>query len=159
MAPSPRHARHAAADVPLSDPQIPVPALVGGILGIVGAMPLAFVALTAVALGGLRGDTGPDPWTYVLLVVPLLQLWAAVWLLARRAWLPLVLVLVPVAALVAAVIWVVSSVKDAGGLGWPLMVLAAPALAAVLAATPRVRRWVAGRPPRGGGLRRAVARG
>ena len=138
---------------------MPPLALLAGILGLVGALPPAFLATVAVALGGLTADAGPDPWTYVLLVVPLLQIWAAVWLLSRRGWLPLVLAVLPVAVLTGAVIWAASATEDAGGLGWPLLMLVAPVLAAVLATTPRVRRWVTGRPGRGRARRSAPAPG
>ncbi|RBY74480.1 hypothetical protein DQ238_21820 [Geodermatophilus sp. TF02-6] len=123
-------------------------ALAAAVAGIVGALPPAFVAVIAVALGGLSADTGPDPWTYLLILAPVLQICAALWLLARRGWLPLVLAVLPVALLTAGVVWAASSTEDAGGPGWALLMLVLPVLAAVLAATPRVRRWIAGRPPR-----------
>ena len=122
--------------------------LLSAVLGIVGALPPGFLAVMAVALGGLTADAGPDPWTYLLLLAPLLQVWGAVWLLARRSWLLLVLAVVPVAVLTAAVVWSATVTEGAGSPGWPLLLLVAPVLAAVLAATPRVRRWVAGRPRR-----------
>ncbi len=122
--------------------------LLAAALGIVGALPPAFLAVMAVALGGLTADAGPDPWTYLLLVAPVLQVWGALWLLARRGWLLLVLAVVPVAVLTAAVVWAATRTEEAGSPGWPLLLLVTPVLAAVLAATPRVRRWVAGRPRR-----------
>ena len=122
--------------------------LLAAVLGIIGALPPAFLAVMAVALGGLTADAGPDPWTYLLLVAPVLQVGGATWLLARRGWLPLVLAVIPVAVLTAAVVWAARVTEDAGSLGWPLLLLVVPVLAAVLAATPRVRRWVAGRPRR-----------
>jgi hypothetical protein len=123
-------------------------ALAAGIVGIIGVLPPAFVAVLAVALGGLVADRGPDPWTYLLVVAPIVQLWGAMWLLARRGWLLLVLSVLPVAVLTGAVIWAAARAEEAGGLGWPLLLLVAPAVAAALALTPRVRRWVAGRPRR-----------
>ena len=122
--------------------------LVAAVLGFVGALPPAFLAFMAVALGGLSADAGPDPWTYLLLLAPVLQVWGAVWLLARRSWLLLVLAVVPVAVLAGVVVWVATRTEEAGNPALPLLLLLAPVLAAVLAATPRVRRWVAGRPRR-----------
>jgi peptidoglycan/LPS O-acetylase OafA/YrhL len=122
-------------------------ALAAGIIGIVGAVPLMFVAVLAVALGGLSADTGPDPWTYLLILAPLLEVFGAVWLLARRSWLPLVLALVPTVVLTVAVI-VTAAGQDSEGLGWPLLLVAGPAVAAALALAPSVRRWTAGRPRR-----------
>ena len=127
---------------------MPPLALVAGVLGLVGALPPAFLAVIAVALGGLSADAGPDPWAYLLLAAPLVQVFGAVWLLARRSWLLLVLAVVPVAVLAGAVVWAATGTEDAGNPGLPLLLLVAPVLAAVLAATPRVRRWVAGRPRR-----------
>ncbi|MGY1634481.1 hypothetical protein ACI784_22505 [Geodermatophilus sp. SYSU D01186] len=141
-------ARRPAPDVPPSDPRMPGLALAAGAVGIVGVLPPAFVAVLAVALGGLAADTGPDPWTYLLLVAPFVQLWGALWLLARRGWLLLVLSVLPVAVLTGAVIWAAAQAEESGGLGWPLLLLVLPVVAAVLAVTPRVRRWIAGRPRR-----------
>lgn len=124
---------------------MPGAALAAGVLGLAGALPPAFLAVVVVALGGLSGDTGPDPWTYLLLLAPVLQVWAAVWLLARRGWLPLVLACLPVAAFTGAVVWTAAR-TGAGGSGWPLLLLLFPVLAAALALTPRVRGWVAARP-------------
>ncbi len=130
-----------------TDPRMPGLAIAAGVLGILGAVPPLFVAVLAVALGGLSADTGPDPWTYLLLAAPAVQLAGALWLLARRGWLLLVLSVLPVAMLTGAVI-VTAAEDDAGGLGLPLLLVAAAGLAAALALTPRVRRWVAGRPRR-----------
>ena len=124
---------------------MPGAALAAGVLGLVGALPPAFLAVVVVALGGLSGDTGPDPWTYLLLLAPVLQVWAAVWLLARRGWLPLVLGCLPVGAFTGAGVWTAAR-ADAGGAGWPLLLLLFPVLGAALALTPRVRGWVAARP-------------
>jgi hypothetical protein len=143
-------ARRPAPDVPPSDPHMPGLALAAGILGLVGALPPAFVAVLAVALGGLVADTGPDPWTYLLVVAPVVQLWGALWLLVRRGWLLLVLSVIPVAVLTGAVIWAAEQAEASGGSGWPLLLLVFPVAAAALAVTPRVRRWTAGRPRRAG---------
>ncbi|MGK5111929.1 MULTISPECIES: hypothetical protein [unclassified Geodermatophilus] len=147
MSTSAGRARRRAETVPPSDPRMPGAALAAGIVGIVGAMPAAFVAVLAVTLGGLDADTGPDPWTYLLVVAPVLQLFGALWLLARRGWLPLVLAVLPVAVLTGAVIWAAAD-QDTGGAGWPLLLLAGPLVAAGLALAPSVRRWIAGRPGR-----------
>jgi len=127
---------------------MPSLALTAGVLGLVGALPTLFLAVIAVALGGLSADAGPDPWTYLLLVAPLVQVLGAAWLLARRSWLLLVLAVVPVAVLAAAIAWAATGTEDAGNPGLPLLLLVVPVLAAVLAATPRVRRWVTARPRR-----------
>jgi hypothetical protein len=130
---------------PSTDPRIPPAALAAGVLGIVGAMPPAFLAVIGVALGGLSGDDGPDPWTYLLLLAPLLLLAGAVLLLARRSWLLLVLGVVPVAVLTGAVIWA-GAETEGGSVFWPLLLLAFPLVSAALALTPRVRGWVSARP-------------
>lgn len=124
-------------------------ALIAGALGILGALPTLFFAVIAAALGGVAADTGPDPWTYLLIAAPLVQVFGATWLLARRSWLVLVLSVVPVAVLAGAVAWAAAGNEDAGNPALPLLLLLVPVLAAVLATTPRVRRWVAGRPRRG----------
>ena len=128
---------------------MPPLALIAGVLGLIGALPTLFLAVIAVALGGLSVDSGPDPFAYLTLAAPLLQILGATWLLARRSWLLLVLAVVPVALLAGAVVWAATGTEDAGNPALPLLLLVAPVLAAVLAATPRVRRWVAGRPRRG----------
>jgi hypothetical protein len=127
---------------------MPPLALIAGVLGLIGALPTLFLAVIAVALGGLSVDSGPDPFAYLTLAAPLLQILGATWLLARRSWLLLVLAVVPVALLAGAVVWAATGTEDAGNPALPLLLLVAPVLAAVLAATPRVRRWVAGRPRR-----------
>ncbi len=145
---TPRDRGRPAPDLPPPGARIPPLGLVAVVLGIIGALPPAFLAVMAVALGGLTADAGPDPWTYLLLLAPVLQVWGALWLLARRGWLLLVLAVVPVAVLTAAVVWSATVTEGAGSPGWPLLLLVAPVLAAVLSATPRVRRWVTGRPRR-----------
>ncbi|RFU22620.1 hypothetical protein [Geodermatophilus marinus] len=145
----PSTGRSARGDVPPADPRMPGAAIGAVVLGFVGALPPAFVAFFAVALGGLTADAGPDPWTYLLLAVPVVQAVAAVLLLARRAWLPTVLAVLPVGLFTGGVIWAAAQAAEPSGLGWPLLLLVAPVGAAVLAATARVRRWVAGRPRRG----------
>ena len=127
---------------------MPPLALTAGVLGFVGALPTLLLAVIAVALGGLSADAGPDPVAYLTLAAPLLQVLGATWLLARRSWLLLVLAVVPVAVLAGAVVWAATGTEDAQSPALPLLLLVAPVLAAVLAATPRVRRWVAARPRR-----------
>jgi peptidoglycan/LPS O-acetylase OafA/YrhL len=133
--------------VPQTDPRMPGLAMAAGALGILGAVPPLFVAVLAVMLGGLDADTGPDPWTYLLLVAPVVQLAGALWLLLRRGWLPLVLSVLPVTVLTGAVV-VTATREDVGSPAWPLVLVVLPVLAAALALTPRVRRWTAGRPRR-----------
>ena len=132
------------------DARMPPPAVLAAALGFIGAFPTGFLAVIAVALGGLTADAGPDPWAYLLVLVPLVQVWAAIWLLARRGWLPMVIAVVPVAILAGVVVWTAARTEDAGNSALPLLLLLAPVVAAVLAATPRVRRWVGGRPRRTG---------
>ena len=127
---------------------MPPLALIAGVLGFVGALPTLLLAVIAVALGGLSADAGPDPFAYLMLAAPLLQVLGATWLLARRSWLLLVLAVVPVGLLAGAVVWTATGTEDAQNPALPLLLLVVPVLAAVLAATPRVRRWVAGRPHR-----------
>ncbi|MFW3169039.1 hypothetical protein [Geodermatophilus sp. CPCC 206100] len=147
MSTPPGRSRRRAPDVVPADPSMPGLALAAGIVGIIGAVPLLFVAVLAVALGGLSADSGPDPWTYLLILAPLLQLFGAVCLLVRRGWLPLVLALVPTVVLTVAVI-VTAAGQGSEGLGWPLLLVAGPVVAAALALAPSVRRWIAGRPRR-----------
>jgi hypothetical protein len=145
---TPRDRGRPAADLPSPGERMPPLALTAGVLGFVGALPTLLLAVIAVALGGLSADAGPDPFAYLMLAAPLLQVLGATWLLARRSWLLLVLAVVPVAVLAGAVVWAATGTEDAGNPALPLLLLVAPVLAAVLAATPRVRRWVAGRPRR-----------
>src|SRR3712207_6511481 len=100
---------------------MPPLALTAGVLGLVGALPTLFLAVIAVALGGLSADAGPDPWTYLLLLAPVLQVWGALWLLVRRGWLLLVLAVVPVAVLTGAVVWAATGTEDAGNPVLPLL--------------------------------------
>ena len=129
---------------------MPPPAVLAAALGFIGAFPTGFLAVIAVALGWLTADAGFDPWAYLLVVAPLVQVWAAIWLLARRGWLPTVLAVVPVAVLAGVVVWTATRTEEAGNPALPLLLLLAPVIAAVLATTPRVRRWVGGRPRRTG---------
>ncbi|WNV77394.1 hypothetical protein [Geodermatophilus sp. DSM 44513] len=144
----PRDPGRATADLPPPDARTPPAALASAALGVVGAAPTGFLAVVAVALGGVTADAGVDPWAILLLVVPVVQVCAAIWLLARRGWLPTVLALLPVAVLAGVVVWTAVRTEEAANPALPLLLLLAPLLAAVLAATPRVRRWVRGRPGR-----------
>ena len=129
---------------------MPPASVLAAAIGLIGAFPTGFLAVIAVALGGLTADAGVDPWAYLLVVAPLVQIWAAIWLLARRSWLPMVIAVVPVAVLAGVVVWSAIGTEDAGNPALPLLLLLGPVIAAVLAATPRVRRWVTGRPRRTG---------
>ncbi|SFL18265.1 hypothetical protein [Geodermatophilus ruber] len=137
--------------MPPSDPRMPGLALAAGLVGFLGALPPALLAVVAIALGGLSGDAGPDPWTYLLVAAAVLQVAAAAWLVARRAWWPLVLAVLPLAVFTGAVI---AAGQGDGGRAWPLLLLVLPVIAAGLALTPPVRRWVTGRPRPARGERR-----
>ena len=147
---TPRDRGRPTADLPPPDARTPPPAILAAALGLIGAVPTGFLAVIAVALGGLTADAGFDPWAYLLVIAPLVQIWAAIWLLARRGWLPMVIAVVPVAVLAGVVVWTATRTEEAGNPALPLLLLLAPVVAAVLAATPRVRRWVAARPRRTG---------
>jgi hypothetical protein len=122
-------------------------------LGLVSLVPLALFAVTAIVLGGLRSDDGPEWWLYPLLAAPLVQLWGAVDLLGARSWHVLAIGCLPGSALLA---WLLAGTVGGNGvlgLGWWVLALAGSALTLVLTLLPSVRRWVAARrrplPPAG----------
>lgn len=120
-------------------------ALLAGVLGIAGALPLALLVGNAVALGGLWADTGVEWWLYPLLAAPILQLWGAIALLSGRSWLLLVLTCLPGTALFGYLVYVLAVDGSGRGLGWYSFALAAPVPAMLLAMLPSVRHWVAAR--------------
>lgn len=74
--------------------RIPGPALGAGVLGLIAAAALAVVLLAVLGLARW-GEDAIAPWLIALLLVPPLQLVAAIVLLCRRGWLPLALTSVP----------------------------------------------------------------
>jgi hypothetical protein len=127
-------------------PRPPVAAVLAGVLGIAGTLPLALLVGSAVALGGLEGETGVSWWLYPLLVAPILQLWGAIALLTGRSWLVQVLACLPGTALFGYLMYttfLATGDSSTAGLGWYTLALAAPLPALLLAASPPVRRWVA----------------
>ena len=118
-------------------------ATVAAIAGLLGALATAWIALLAIALGGWSADDGSaEEWLYLVLALAAVQAWAAVRLLRRRGWLPLVLACLPGIVLLGAL------VLD-GGFTLLAILAALPVLALVLASTPIVRRWAAPEPPAG----------
>ncbi|WP_202925936.1 hypothetical protein [Goekera deserti] len=122
----------------------PVPAVVAGVLGVLSAVLTEFQALFGVAISAWAGGSwGAVPvWQYVLLGWAPVQLWAAVRLLRRRGWLPVVLTNAPGALLTFA--GVVADGVGAGGL-YLLPQLSWPAVpVVVLGLLPGVRQWATG---------------
>ncbi|HEY0400829.1 MAG TPA: hypothetical protein VGD09_02345 [Blastococcus sp.] len=74
--------------------RVPGPALAAGVLGVVAAAALALVLLAVLGLARW-GEDAVASWLIGLLLVPPLQVVAAVVLLCRRGWLPLALTSVP----------------------------------------------------------------
>lgn len=155
--PEPQRAR-----VPTDEVWRPVPpaALAAGALGIAGSVPLALLVGGAVSLGGLWMESRVEWWLYPLLVAPVLQLWGAVALLSGRSWRLFVISCLPATGLFGYLVYVLFAQADGLEFGYSTFALCAPLPALLLAATPRVRRWVAARRrARGttGGLPRAMA--
>ena len=123
--------------------RIPGPALAAAVLAAVGVLPLVIVAFLVVALGGLQADAGRDWFTAGLLVLPpFLQLFALGWLLLRRGRIPLVVSALVVVAVAVLVIGTATSIGSSVGAG-PFVLAICPVLAAGLAMTPAVGRWLA----------------
>jgi peptidoglycan/LPS O-acetylase OafA/YrhL len=122
---------------------MPAPAIAAAVLAAVGVLPLAIVAFLVVALGGLQADAGRD-WALVALLVvpPLLQVFALVWFLLRRGRFPLVLAALVSIAVAVLVVVVSSSAGESVGAG-PFVLAACPVLAAGVALSPAVGRWLA----------------
>jgi peptidoglycan/LPS O-acetylase OafA/YrhL len=123
--------------------RIPGPAIAAAVLAAVGVLPLVIVAFFVVALGGLDADAGRDWFTVVLLLVPpFLQLFALGWLLFGRGRVPLVVSALVVVAVAVLVVGTASSIGSSVGAG-PFILALFPVLAAVVAFTPAVGRWLA----------------
>ena len=119
----------------------PVPAIAAAVLGLVAAFVPAIFALAAFAFSG--GQLEGSAW--LLLVVPVVLVLAllvgSVLLVAGRSWLVLEL---PAALLTLLLLYgYATGGWGAGAFG--LFTVLVPLLAAVLAALPRVRSWVAAR--------------
>jgi hypothetical protein len=113
-----------------------------GILGVVGALPLALFVGAAVGLGGLWRDASVEWWLYPLLAAPGAQLWAAIELLTGRNWWLLVVCCLPGTAFFGYLLYVLVIGDDGLGLGYYTLALGVPLPAMLLAGTPSVRRWV-----------------
>jgi hypothetical protein len=121
----------------------PAPAMLAGVLGIAGALPVLYLGMLVWALGGLSSDGSGRSWALLPLVAAATQLAGGVRLLRRRDWRLLVAGCVPVAVFVAGVLARSLAVGEIPPVG--TLLLAGPVLALVLALTPRARQWVAGR--------------
>jgi hypothetical protein len=116
-----------------------------GTFAIAGALPLALLVGSAVALGGLDGDNGVDWWLYPLLLAPVLQLGGAVALLSGRSWQLLALACLPASVFFGYLLYELAAEGPERGLGWYSFALGAPVLALLLVCLPSPRQWVAGR--------------
>ncbi|MGY1814110.1 hypothetical protein [Blastococcus sp. SYSU D00820] len=139
-------ARRPAADRPSERrrtgvrPPMPWPVVASVGLSVVAVAVLLMLAFLLYALGGLSGDGVREPWVWVVMLCPLVQLFGTMWLVTRRGWVPMVVAVVP-AALFAGLLY---ANAGEGGVGaWPLMIVGFPLAAAVLAASPPSRRWLA----------------
>ncbi len=136
--------------------RMPGLAIAAAAIGAVGVLPLAVVAFLAFALGGVQADAGGGRpwWTSALLLMPVLQLFAVLWLVVRRGRWPLVLGAAVSLAFTGLVIGVAASAGQDVGVG-PFVVAVCPMVAAGLAFSPQVGAWLAGRPRRVRGGRTA----
>ncbi|MCF6746102.1 hypothetical protein E9529_17840 [Blastococcus sp. KM273128] len=134
----------ARGDADSTSPRIPGIALVAAAIGVIGAMPSVLLALLVLGLEGSQAVTSGVSWTWLLLIAPLVQLFAAFWLLARRGWLPMALAWLPIALFTGAGAVAGAGAPEGGVPALALLQLVLPVLAAVLASTRRVRRWTAG---------------
>ena len=119
--------------------------MAAGTFAIAGALPLALLVGSAVALGGLEGDTGVEWWLYPMLLAPVLLLAGAVALLSGRSWRFLALACLPAirSSPTSCTCWPPTG-PSAGWAGYSLA-LGAPLVALALATLPSPRRWVAQR--------------
>jgi hypothetical protein len=133
---------HAAPEAPVRR-RPPVPVFLAAPLAVLSALALAFFMLIALAFS--NGQFGDGGWL-VVTVPAVLAVWlvvGALLLVLGRSWLA---VFLPAAALTAVLLWLIlaeSLVEGTGGVA--VVVWALPALTAVFAVLPAVRRWVAGR--------------
>ena len=121
---------------------MPTAARLAVAVGLISLVPLALLVVAAVALGGLRSDSGAEWWLYPLLAAPLVQLWGAVELLGARSWQVLAAGALPGSALLG---WLVAETVVAEGvlgLGWWVLALAGSPLTLLLTLLPSVRRWL-----------------
>lgn len=143
--------RSAADDRPLlpgwGSGRMPWTALTAVVCGVVAVVPLLLMALLLFALGGLSSDAAREPWVWLIFLAPVVQFLAAMLLITRRGWLPLVIAVLPSAALTWAVYAAARDEGDAVGVG-PLLIVFFPLLAAGFAAAAPTRRWLAARPRR-----------
>jgi hypothetical protein len=119
-----------------ADDPLPATAVAAGVLGLVGVAPLGLLAWVVSALSEQVG-----PGLVLALALPAAQLAGAVLLLCRRSWLPLVLACLPGSV----VLLVLLAAALDGPVARVAYLLVACPLAAALAASPAVRRWVAAR--------------
>ena len=122
---------------------IPGPALATAVVAALGVLPLVVVAFLVIALGGLEADAGRN-WveTGLLLLLPLLQLFALGWFLLRRGRVPLVVAALATVAGGVLIFGTAASVGRSVGAG-PFVLALCPVIAAGLAMTPAVGRWSA----------------
>jgi len=86
-----------------------------GTFAIAGALPLALLVGSAVALGGLEGDTGVEWWLYPMLLAPVLLLAGAVALLSGRSWRFLALACLPAIAFFAYLMYLLAATAPSAG--------------------------------------------
>ena len=121
----------------------PAPAVLAGVLGLVGASASALMSTALVGLGAMGGDGGEAGWWLAALVgATVAQAWGAVRLLRGRGWVLLAVGslpgLLPGVALVG--VWL----EYRQGIG-PLELLAAvPVVTFLLVLSPPVRHWATG---------------
>lgn len=124
---------------------IPRLAVAAGTFAIAGALPLALLVGSAVALGGLEGTKGVEWWLYPLLVAPILLMGGAIALLSGRSWRLLALACLPAIAFFGYLMAQLAVDGPEHGLGWYSFALGAPLVALILVLLPSPRRWVAAR--------------
>ncbi|WP_029430369.1 hypothetical protein [Blastococcus sp. URHD0036] len=145
--------RSASADRPsgflpgLGGGRVPWTAVTAMVCAAVAVIPLLLMAVLLFAVGGLSPDAAREAWVWVVFLAPVVQFVAAMLLVTRRGWLPLVLAVLPSALLTWAVYAAARDEGDAVGVG-PLLIVFFPLLAAGFAAAPPTRRWLAARPGR-----------
>lgn len=122
---------------------MPAPARAAGVLGLLGALPLGFMAVIALAFST---DSGTVPAAFaLLLLVPLLPAVGSILLLCRRAWPFFLVSCVPGVLVFGWLLW--SAGGDVTAFLGAQAAVALPAVALVCGLVPSVRRWVARRTP------------